>query len=101
MRDRSWRLMQGQSHLGTLTLDHIDQPWFHCCFTATAAWEPLRPTVAAWTQAVESNDSNELEIAKTLEDVDALGLLLVSVAGSQQIDDFLIHVEGDAARFRY
>lgn len=90
----------GDTHLGTFLLDHISQPWFHCRFPATAAWESLRPTVATWSRAVDSDDSNELEIIEALEAVDALRLVLVSVVDSEQIDDFLIHVEGDTARFR-
>ncbi|MFJ9584503.1 hypothetical protein [Streptomyces acidicola] len=101
MTDQSWRLLQGDTPVGTLMLHHIDQPWFHCSFTATAAWESLRPTVVAWTQVVESNDSDELEVNEALEAIDALGLVLVPVAESEQIDDFLIHIEGDTARFRY
>ncbi|GAA2436735.1 hypothetical protein GCM10010421_28130 [Streptomyces glaucus] len=93
--------MQGDTHVGTLLLDHIDQPWLHCRFTATAAWDSVRPVLAAWTQAVESDDSNELAVDEALEAVDALQLALVAVAGSERIDDFLIHVEGDTARFRY
>ncbi|MFG2426815.1 hypothetical protein [Streptomyces sp. NPDC048590] len=36
-----------------------------------------------------------------LEAVDALSLSLVSVTGAEVIGDFLIHVEGRTARFRY
>ena len=93
--------MQGGTHVGTLVLDHIDQPWFHCRFTATPAWELLRPTVEAWNRAVERDRSHELEIAKALEAVDSLRLAIVPVPGSEPIDDFLLHVEGDEARFRY
>jgi hypothetical protein len=93
--------MQGDTHVGALVLDHIDHPWFHCRFSATPAWEPLRPTVEAWITVVESNDSDDLQITRALEAVDALALALVSVPDSEQIDDFLLHVEGDAARFRY
>ncbi|WP_327190052.1 hypothetical protein [Streptomyces xinghaiensis] len=99
--DRSWRLMQGDTQVGTLVLDHIDQPWFHCRFTATPDWEPLRPVVETWTRVVESDDSDELQITQALEAVDALHLTLLPVSGSEEIDDFLIHVDGDAARFRY
>ncbi|MFE5239945.1 MULTISPECIES: hypothetical protein [unclassified Streptomyces] len=50
---------------------------------------------------MESDDSNEDEISRALEAVDALKLTLVSVPGSETIEDFLIHVEGDTARFRH
>ncbi|MEW2472092.1 hypothetical protein AB0919_45125, partial [Streptomyces sp. NPDC046994] len=73
----------------------------HCHFTAEDAWEFLRPTVAAWTRAVDSDDSNEPEIIRALEAVDSLRLVLVPETGSERINDFLIHVRGDTARFRY
>ncbi|KOV65706.1 hypothetical protein ADL00_19230 [Streptomyces sp. AS58] len=82
-------------------LDHIDQPWHHCRFEATAAWDHVRPTLAAWTRAVEDDGSNELAVDEALEAVEALRLVLVAVADSEYIDDFLIHVDGDTARFRY
>ncbi|MFF1847574.1 hypothetical protein ACFVW9_38645 [Streptomyces sp. NPDC058217] len=49
---------------------------------------------------MESDDSNEDEIIRALEAVDALKLALVSIPASETIEDFLIHVEGDTARFR-
>ncbi|MFF0049451.1 hypothetical protein [Streptomyces sp. NPDC005498] len=55
----------------------------------------------AWTRAVESDDSDEGEIIRTLEAVDALKLALIAVPDSETIEDFLIHVEGDTARFRH
>ncbi|OKI96086.1 hypothetical protein AMK10_10615 [Streptomyces sp. CB02058] len=93
--------MQGDVPVGTLVLGQVAQPWFECSFRPTSAWEALRPTVEAWTRAVESDDSNEDEISRALEAVDALKLTLVSVPGSETIEDFLIHVEGDTARFRH
>ncbi|MFE7612108.1 hypothetical protein [Streptomyces celluloflavus] len=49
---------------------------------------------------MENNESNDLGITKVLEAVDALRLILVSVTGSEQIDEFLIHVEGNTTHFR-
>ncbi|MEV6311113.1 hypothetical protein AB0M10_21235 [Streptomyces sp. NPDC051840] len=86
-------------HLGTLVLARVDQPWFVCGFRATSDWEASRPTVEAWTRAVDGDDEDEMICA--LEAVDALGLSLVPVAGAEAIGDFLIHVEGRTARFRY
>ncbi|MFB7715053.1 hypothetical protein [Streptomyces sp. NPDC056105] len=50
---------------------------------------------------MESDDSDEDEIIRALEAVDSLKLALVSVHDSEMIDDFLIHIEGDTARFRH
>lgn len=85
--------------LGTLVLARVDQPWFVCSFGATSDWEASRPTVQAWTRAVDEGDEDEMICA--LEAVDALGLSLVPVTDAETIGDFLIHVEGRTARFRY
>ncbi|MGW1503729.1 hypothetical protein ACWCQW_35250 [Streptomyces mirabilis] len=45
--------------------------------------------------------SDEVEITRALEAVDALELALVSVPDFELIDDFLIHIEGNSARFRH
>ncbi|WP_432094057.1 hypothetical protein [Streptomyces sp. bgisy100] len=92
--------MQGDTLLGSLVLDRFDQPWFHCRFSPTPAWEPVRPTVEAWTRAVERGDGDDHELTAALEAVDALRLSLVPAPHSGPIHDFLLHVEGDEARFR-
>lgn len=101
MPDQSWWLMRDGTRLGVLVLDRIDQPWFHCRFTPTSAWESVRPTVEAWTAAVEGDDGDEPRITDALEAVDELGLFLAPVSGSERIDDILVHVEDGVARFRY
>jgi hypothetical protein len=102
MSGRSWQLMRGEKHLGTLTLDYIDQPWFHCDFDATPEWVAVRPTLEAWTEATLAvNDPDELQIARAWQAVEALQLTLVPIHDGELIDEFLIHVEGDEARFRY
>ncbi|MFF0064212.1 hypothetical protein ACFYRC_22175 [Streptomyces sp. NPDC005279] len=94
--------MRGETHLGTLTLDYIDQPWFYCHFDATPEWEAVRPTLDAWTEAtLARNDPDELRIARAWQAVDALKLTLVPIHGGERVDEFLIHVEDDEARFRY
>lgn len=101
MPDQSWQLMQAGTRVGTLTLDHIDQPWFRCTFTGTSAWEAIRPILEAWTHSVEGAEPDHPAVERALEAVDALQLTLVPPDGSDPIDDFLIHIRGSQASFRY
>jgi hypothetical protein len=101
MADRSWQLMQARTLLGTLTLDEIDQPWFRCHFTATPAWEDVRPILEEWTHSIEAEEPDSPRAEQALRAVDALGLVLVPADGKEPIDDFFIHVRGTRASFRY
>lgn len=83
-------------------LDYIDQPWFHCYFTASPSWESARPTVEEWTRAtLEKNATDVLRIPRAWLALQDLGLTLVPLDGAPPVDDFLLHVDGVTARFRY
>ncbi|MFB7134416.1 hypothetical protein ACFCZY_22695 [Streptomyces sp. NPDC056237] len=101
MIDRSWQLMQAHTLLGTLTLDEIDQPWFRCHFTGTQAWEDVRPVLEEWTHSIEPEEPDPPKVDQALRSVDALHLALVPTDGNEPIDDFLIHIRGSRASFRY
>ncbi|MEV8015886.1 hypothetical protein AB0O76_05930 [Streptomyces sp. NPDC086554] len=101
MTDRSWELIQANNLLGTLTLDEIDQPWFRCHFTGTSAWEGVRPILEEWTHSIEAEQPDPPRVNRAMGAVDALELSLVPADGSEPIDDFLIHVRGTQASFRY
>ncbi|MGW3144036.1 hypothetical protein ACWDG1_05000 [Streptomyces sp. NPDC001177] len=101
MTDRSWQLVQGHTLLGALTLDGIDQPWFRCRFTGTPAWEDARSILEEWTHSIEAEEPDSPRVEQVLRAVDALHLALVPADGNEPIDDFLIHVRGAQASFRY
>jgi hypothetical protein len=99
---RSWQLKRGETVVATLTLDYVDQPWFHCHFTAGPAWESIRPSVEEWTQATLERDAPDvLRIPHAWKTVKDLGLILVPLDGTPPIEDFFLHVDDATARFRY
>ncbi|MFF1380702.1 hypothetical protein [Streptomyces sp. NPDC058308] len=101
MTTPSWQLMQAGTPLGTLTLQEIDQPWFRCHFTGAPAWEAVRPVLEEWTHSMEEAETDHSRVGRALAAVDALQLSLVPAHGDEPIDDFLIHVRGTSASFRY
>ncbi|MFI7315769.1 hypothetical protein [Streptomyces venezuelae] len=101
MADRSWQLKQADTLLGTLTLDEIDQPWFRCHFTGTPAWDDVRPILEEWTQSIEAEEPDPPRVEQAMRAVDGLRLSLVPTEGGESLVDFLIHVRGGQASFRY
>ncbi|MFI1481826.1 hypothetical protein [Streptomyces sp. NPDC020747] len=101
MTDRSWQLMQAHTLLGTLTLEEIDQPWFRGHFSGTPAWEDVRPILEEWTRSIEAEEPDPPRVDQAMRAVDGLHLSLVPANGDELIDDFLIHVRGTQASFRY
>jgi hypothetical protein len=93
--------MQGDKLLGVLTPTGIDQPWFLCDFAATPAWDAVRPVFEASTAAAESHDPDGSAAGQALQAVDDLGITLVPAGNDSVIEDFLLHVEGDQARYRH
>ncbi|MFD9908500.1 hypothetical protein [Streptomyces sp. NPDC059063] len=100
---RAWHLKRGETVVAALRLDYIDQPWFHCHFTADGpAWESIRPTVEEWTRAtLETNPADVLRIPRAWEAFQALNLVLVPLDNAPPIEEFFLHVDGKTARFRY
>ena len=94
-----WTLMIGDSVLGMLTLDDLDMPWLCCHFTPTPSFEQVRPLFVAELEVLEGQWDEE-QWEKAYAAIVALELRLVGDDG-QIIDEFLLHIDGDTARFRY
>jgi hypothetical protein len=104
---QQWILMTGETALGTLVLEELDQPWWYCHFTPTPAFDQFRPFFVTEQAALEINEAARLigdreqgQWEKAYDAIDALHLRLVGEHG-QIIDDLLLHVDGDEAWFRY
>jgi hypothetical protein len=94
-----WTLMMGDSVLGMLTPDDPDWPWLYCHFTPTPAFEPVRPLFVAELEILEGQwDEGRWE--KAYAAIASLKLRLLGDDG-QIIDEFLLHIDGDTAWFRY
>lgn len=98
---QAWTLMRGDIVLGALTLNVVDMPFFDCHFSPTPAFEEVRPLFA--TELALLDDSEAVAAGtwdQAYRTIDALHLTLVGDDG-QRLDDFLLHIEGDRAWFRY
>jgi hypothetical protein len=93
------QLMHGTTVLGTLTKTDVDMPWVQCTFVPTPAFATIQPLFEAEQQAL--TDQNDVLWEQLYEQIDALGLRLVNQDKGQSIGQFLLHIDGDQAWFRY
>ena len=96
----SWELYGKSTFYGRLHLDHIDQPWFHCRFEPTEAFQEVQPLFEEEIRLLNSSGKID-EWERSYETIDQLQLELRSTAEHSVITDFLLHIEGDSAWFRY
>ncbi|MEV0090488.1 hypothetical protein [Streptomyces sp. NPDC050738] len=99
------KLMRGDLLLGTLTEDGCDMPFFLAEFSPGPGWEAVQPIFEAWTTSLDSHDPATDPEARAVSDalhaVHCLGATLVPTDGRPVIEDFIIHVRGTKATYRY
>ena len=94
-----FHLMRGEEVLGVLVLKTTDFPWINCEFKPAASFEEVRSYFDEELKLVEADSMEEWESAYAR--INALGLRLIDVEKGEDIGDFLLHVQGDEAWFRY
>ncbi|MEK8108612.1 hypothetical protein NKG94_34160 [Micromonospora sp. M12] len=99
MTAQSWKLMQQERLVGTLTFESQDMFWSDCRFAPAPAWEELRPLFTKSRDAWLSGDTEAALEAD--EAIHAVGLILLPSDGGVPITEFLLRIDGDEARFRY
>jgi hypothetical protein len=92
-------LKRGEELLGVLHQYDLDQPWFTCKFEPTAGFSQVRHLFQEELELLESDQMDEWQIA--YERIHALGLKLIDIQSHKEIDDFLLHIQGTEAWFRY
>lgn len=95
-----WNLKRGEEILGLLTELDIDQPWIICQFQASTSFASYQPL---FIEELKLLDSDEMELwQRAYQNIDELGLVLEpSSGGGETIRDFILHIDGNNARFRY
>ena len=94
-------LRRGDVLLGTLHACGSDQPWLVCRFEATAAFEEVRPLFDEELRIMDSMSDLDVDAwERAYGRIDNLGLRLVPADGGDAIDAFLLHIQGQRARFR-
>lgn len=96
----AFTLVRRTTILGHLGPVHVNQPWFEARFEPAAAFEEVRGQFERATRLLLEEER--------VEEFDALwsallegGLRLMPDDGSEPIEDFIIHFDGDSCRFRY
>jgi hypothetical protein len=100
---QQWELREGEQLIGTITITDQDFPWLSGSFAPEpgfARWEPVFVAEEALLKEVSVEDSEEgWERWERLYDPIRKTLTLVSPSGP--VAEFLLHIEGDAAWFRW
>ncbi|MBB1255788.1 hypothetical protein [Streptomyces alkaliterrae] len=94
-----WQLRKNGRLVGTLTLTEVDMFWSGCHFEPGAAWEELAPLFAASHDAWRRGDEGAALAAD--EAIHEQGLVLFPDDGGAPMEEFLIRISGEDARFRY
>ncbi|MCF3102038.1 hypothetical protein IPZ58_10620 [Streptomyces roseoverticillatus] len=91
-----WRLLRGDTLVGTITVDDPDFPWLVGRFAAEPAFEEVRPWFDEVLAVLAADDLDRFDaVYGPIEEA----LTLVSPKGP--VSEFLLYIEGDEARFRY
>jgi hypothetical protein len=99
LSDAALLLKRGETTLGTLRPYNTDFPRTNCKFEPTQGFDEIKPLFEEELRLLDAEDFTAFEEA--YEKIQALGLSLVPADGRQIIEDFLLHILGDEAWFRY
>ncbi len=94
-----YHLYRDDCLLGALTRTDGDMPWHLGTFDPAPAFEDVRPLFDRELALLNADRMDEWEAA--WGEVEALGLRLEPVPAGAAIDDFLLHIEGPRAWWRY
>ena len=89
----------GEELLGILRSYDIDFPWLNCKFQPTVAFREVEPLFEEELKFLNADDMEAWETAYSR--VEALGLRLVDIKEGKDINEFLLHIQGDEAWCRY
>ncbi|MCO6046918.1 hypothetical protein NG895_23710 [Aeoliella sp. ICT_H6.2] len=94
-----YRLYRGDCLLGVLTSTDRDCTWYNGTFEARSEFEELR-SLFEREQALLNEDRIE-EWGEVWDGIMALGLRLEDAATQADIHEFLLHIDGSQASWRY
>lgn len=94
-----FQLKQGDTLLGSLEVQELDFPWVRGVFIPTVAFDAVKHLFERELQLLEDEAWDEWEVVYA--EITALNLRLVDLASEQVIDEFLLHIDGRDAWFRY
>jgi hypothetical protein len=95
----SWRLKCGKELLDTLTQKSFDQPWIVCRFQAEPAFRQYAELFKDELGVLNRDEMHLWEQA--YQRIIDLGLTLHPVDTVDAIAEFILHIDGEEAWFRY
>ena len=97
MEPELWRLYRGAELLAEIVVDGVDMPWFQGRVVPRPAFEELRPVFARELALLEAIDEDYDAWEQAYAPIDELTL----AAPTGPVADFLLHIDGDRASFRW
>jgi hypothetical protein len=94
-----FRLYRGSELIGTLTRTDDDMPWHNGTFKPAAGFRVVRPFFDRERELLDADRMDEWQTA--WDEIEALGLRLEPVAGGADITEFVLHIDGSKAWWRY
>lgn len=93
------QLKRGDELLGTLRSYDSNFPWVNCKFEPNESFEELRPLFDEELRLLDGEDMTAWE--ETSNRILALNLKLIDLKNGNEIREFLLHIKGDEAWFRF
>ena len=85
--------------LGVLRSLDTDFPWVNCIFEPTTSFDEVRPLFDEELKLLDADQMEEWETA--YERINALKLQLIATKDDKDVGEFLLHIRGKEAWFRY
>jgi len=93
---QTWRLERDQQLLGEILIDDADFPWLSGRFVPEPAFAEVEPWFVELLALVETEEHERFDGA-----YDRIARALTLVSPSGPVAEFLLHIEGDQAWFRW
>ncbi|WTR19158.1 hypothetical protein OG565_18710 [Streptomyces sp. NBC_00138] len=91
-----WRLRRGEEVVGEILVEEGDFPWLSGRFVPTAGFAEVKPLFERELALTEEEDRDEWDSV-----VGEINVKLQLVAPAGPVAEFLLHVEGERAWFRW
>jgi hypothetical protein len=91
-----WRLERDGRVLGEIVIDDADFPWLSGCFVPESAFAEVEPWFVETLAFVEAEQYDRFEDA-----YDRIARTLTLVSPSGPVAEFLLHIQGGQAWFRW
>ncbi|GGZ22633.1 hypothetical protein [Streptomyces poonensis] len=92
----TWRVMRQSSLIGTITVAESDFPWLRGRFVAEPGFAEVKPWFDEVLAVMAADDFERFDAV-----YDRIPRVLTLVSPSGPVADFLLHIDGDEAWFRW